>query len=55
MRFRSSIAVHALQAAPSAALTEESQGFSNYSEPEIGYVRPLFSIFMFHESVLIRV
>ena len=55
MRFRSSMAVHALQAAPSAALTEESQGFSNYSEPEIGYVRPLFSIFILHESVLFRV
>ena len=52
MRFRSSMAVHALQAAPSAALTEESQGFSNYSEPEIGSVSSLFSILISHKSVL---
>ncbi|CAL5229676.1 g13043 [Coccomyxa viridis] len=35
MRFRSSMALSALQASPSASLEEESQGFPASSEPEI--------------------
>ena len=38
-RTRSSSSVFALQAAPSAAVEEETQGFPSYPEPEIRDVR----------------